>query len=275
MTYASVLVHVQTNPEARRRLSAARALAESFEAVLIGVGVEMVPPLAVGAGAGAVQADWYAAVSASIEDNLKLAESMFWEAAGGLVKGAVWKSGLAFPKEALAAASRSADLMVADRGPKNHKSDYRDAGAAELAVALGRPLLVAPAEAPMLSGKQVLLAWKDTREARRAMADAMPFFKRAEGVLVVEVCRGYEEPDARARVDDVVIALKRHGVAAEACVAAHGGAPAHEILRQASLFNADLIVAGAYGHTRLGEWLFGGVTQDLLEQSERHVLLSH
>ena len=275
MSYASIMVHVQTSPEAQARLRTARALAQSFDAVLIGVGVEMVPPLAIGAGAGAVQADWYAAVSSSIEENLKLADTMFWDAASGLAKGAIWKRGLAFPKEALAATSRSADLVVADRGPKNHKSDYRDAGAAELAVALGRPLLFNPEGAPEFTGKKMLLAWKDSREARRAMSDAMPFFKRAEAVLVAEVCHGYEEADALARVEDVVTALKRHGVAAEGRAVVHSGAPTHEILRQANLFGADLVVAGAYGHTRLGEWLFGGVTQDLLEQKDHYVLLSH
>lgn len=275
MSYTSIMVHVQTSPEAQARLRTARALAQKFDAVLIGVGVEMVPPLAIGAGAGAVQADWYAAVSTSIEENLKLAETMFWEAAAGLARGAVWKRGLAFPKEALAATARSADLVVADRGPKNHKSDYRDAGAAELAVALGRPLLFTPEGAPPLTARKVLLAWKDTREARRAMNDALPFLKGAESVLVAEVCHGYEEQDAAARVEDVVTALKRHGVNAEGKAVPHSGAPTHEILRQASLYDADLIVAGAYGHTRLGEWLFGGVTQDLLEQKDHYVLLSH
>jgi nucleotide-binding universal stress UspA family protein len=275
MSYTSILTHVQTAPEAQARLRCARNLAERFNAVLIGVGVEMVPPLAIGAGAGPVQADWYAAVSASIEENLKVAETMFWQAAEGLAKGALWKRGLAFPREALAAAARSADLIVADRGPHNHKSDYRDAGAAELAVSAGRPVLVPPPEAPTLAGKNVVLAWKDTREARRAMSDAMPFLKGAEHVLVTEVCHHYEEADAQARVDDVALALKRHGVSVEGRAIVHSGAASHEILRQASLFNADLIVAGAYGHTRVGEWLFGGVTQELLEQKDHYVLLSH
>jgi nucleotide-binding universal stress UspA family protein len=275
MSYASILVHVQTSPEAQARLKCARTLAERFDAVLIGVGVEMVPPLAVGAGAGAIQADWYGAVSASIEENLKTGEEMFWEAAKGLARGGVWKRGLAFPKEALAAASRSADLVVGDRGPANHKSDYRDAGAAELAVALGRPLLVVPTGARPLAAKKVVLAWKDTREARRAMSDALPVLEAAEAVLVVEVCHPDDETDAQARVDDVVRGLHRHTVVAEARIALHHGAPSHEILRQATLFGADLIVAGAYGHTRIGEWLFGGVTQELLEQTEHYVLLSH
>lgn len=275
MAYTSIQVHVQTSADAQARLRCARALAETFDATLIGVGVEMVPPLAVGAGAGPVQADWYAAVSASIEDNLKLAESQFWAAADGLAKGGLWKRGLAFPKEALATAARSADLIVADRGPKNHRSDYRDAGAAELTVAAGRPVLVTPPAASPLSGRKVVLAWKDGREARRAMIDAMPFFERAEAVLVAEICHDYEADDAKARVEDVSAALSRHGVAAEPSVIVHGGAPSGEILRQASLYGADLIVAGAYGHTRLGEWLFGGVTQDLLEQTEHYVLFSH
>jgi nucleotide-binding universal stress UspA family protein len=273
MSYTSIQVHVQSSPEARLRLGVARALAERFDAALIGVGVEMVPPMAV--SAGGAQADWYSAVSGSIEDNLTQAEAMFWEATAGLAKGGVWKHGLAFLKEALATASRGADLIVADRGPKNHKSDYRDAGAAELSVAAGRPVLVTPAEAPMLSGKKVVLAWKDAREARRAMMDALPFFKSAEAVLVLEVCDRDEEEDAKSRVEDVAASLRRHGATVEPRAIVHDGSPAEEILRQALAFDSDLIVAGAYGHTRVGEWLFGGVTRDLLEQKGHYVLLSH
>jgi nucleotide-binding universal stress UspA family protein len=273
MSYTSIQVHVQASAEARVRLNVARALADRFDAALIGVGVQMVPPMAV--GTGGAQADWYSAVSGSIEENLKEAEATFWEAAAGLARGGVWKQGLAFPREALAAASRGADLIVADRGPKNHKSDYRDAGAAELCVAAGRPVLVTQPGAPNLSAKKVVLAWTDDREARRAMMDAMPFFKRAEAVLVLEICRADAEEDAKARVDDVALSLQRHGVAVESRAVVHGGAHSEEILRQAAAFDSDLIVAGAYGHSRLGEWLFGGVTQDLLEQRDHFVLLSH
>ena len=104
------------------------------------------------------------------------------------------------------------------------------------------------------------------------VADAMPFFERAEKVLVLEVCGEKDEADAAVRTEAVAQALRRHGVAAAAQVAAHKPADGHEILRQASLFGADLIVAGAYGHSRLGEWAFGhGVTRRTCWPSTRRL----
>jgi nucleotide-binding universal stress UspA family protein len=76
-------------------------------------------------------------------------------------------------------------------------------------------------------------------------------------------------------VDDVAAALKRRGIKAEGKVVQDPHPDGFQILRQASLVDADLIVCGAYGHTRLGEWVFGGVTRDLLSQDDRYLLLSH
>jgi len=129
--------------------------------------------------------------------------------------------------------------------------------------------------APPLVAKQVLLAWKDTREARRAMSDAMPFFEQADRVVVGAVCPDAGTEQALHEVDDVVRALTRRGVNAEARVAQEKHPEGFHILRQADLEGADLIVCGAYGHTRLGEWVFGGVTADLLAQDGAYLLLSH
>jgi len=144
-----------------------------------------------------------------------------------------------------------------------------------LALTCGRPVLSAPPSAPPLQAKHVMLAWKDTREARRAMSDALPFLKQAEAVLVAQVCESVDAPDATIAVDDVVTALKRHGVKAEGKVTCDHPASGAEIVRQAKLFGADLVVLGCYGHTRFGEWMFGGVTRDLLRQDEVYLLLSH
>jgi nucleotide-binding universal stress UspA family protein len=122
----------------------------------------------------------------------------------------------------------------------------------------------------------VVVAWKDTRESRRALADSLPFLKAAEQVTVVEVCGKDELADARIRTADVVKYLQRHGVKATAkAVSAPPDRVSAELNIAAQAIGADLIVAGAYGHTRLGEWMFGGVTYDLLHAPERFVLLSH
>src|SRR5581483_12230786 len=127
-----------------------------------------------------------------------------------------------------------------------------------------------------LSAEAVVLAWKDTREARRALADAMPLLKGAQQVMVVETCGKDDVEDLQAHHASLLAHLTRHGVAARSqIVIAHAGETAGVLQVQARAIGADLIVAGAYGHNRLGEWAFGGVTADLLADPGRFILFSH
>lgn len=273
MSYKAILVHVQNDNASEPRLKCAADLAAQFDAVLIGVGVEMIRTMAW--GDSMVDGQWLTAMREMVDTNLKGAEARLEVVGADLAKGTVWESGLDFPEQTLARTSRAADLIVASLGPDDRNDSYRDASPAELALISGRPVIVALTGASTVPGKRIVWAWKDTREARQAMADAMPFFKRADAVLVLEVCRQDDRPDTKSCTDDVVEALKRHGVAAEAKVVPHTTTDGAEIVRQAKTFAADLIVAGAYGHSRLGEWAFGGVTRELLGQRGCDVLLSH
>jgi nucleotide-binding universal stress UspA family protein len=274
MTYAAILVHVQAADEGRPRLDCAVGLAKMFDATLIGLAAEMIPPLVPAYGFYAVQGGWFEAMRESVEDNLAGARKLFDTASAGLVKPTIFESGIRMPASALTGASRAADLIVTNRIENTLDDSYRNASPAELVVLSGRPVLIAPNKAAGLVGDRVVIAWKDTREARRAMADAMPFFKRAKEVLVLEICGKDAADDARIRTEDVAGALARHGVSATAKVVV-GAASGAQVLQQAKAFDADLVVAGGYGHSRLGEWVFGGVTQDLLDQDEQFVLLSH
>jgi nucleotide-binding universal stress UspA family protein len=275
MTYAAVLTHVQPDAEAAPRLACALQIAERFGAAVIGVGAEMIPPLAFDGGFYSLEADWATAMRESIDERLKLARKSFADAAHALGTKAIWSCGLQLPAPAVAAASRAADIIVAGGTANRHSDPYRDAAPGELALISGRPILVAPSHGPALTGKRIVVAWKDTREARRALSDAMPFLESAEMVHVVAVCPEIDAEQAKIQVDDVADALKRRGVKAEAKVVQDPHPDGFQILRQASLVDADLVVCGAYGHTRLGEWVFGGVTRDLLSQDDRYLLLSH
>jgi nucleotide-binding universal stress UspA family protein len=274
MTYAAVVTQVQCDAEASPRLACAVDTALRFNAALIGVGAEMIPPLAFDNGFYAVEAEWVAAMRQSLADRLELARQSFAQATRELGAKAIWRSGIQMPAPAIAAASRGADLIVA--GGLAHPGDaYCVAPPVELALTSGRPVLIAPSQGDALAAKTILLAWKDSREARRALSDAMPFLVAAERVEVTEICRADEVEDARARVDDVAAGLKRHDVKAACNVTIEASANGFHLLKRAREIGADLIVAGAYGHSRLGEWIFGGVTADLLSQDDIHLLLSH
>ena len=276
MTYAAVMTHVQADPDDTPRLACAIDIARRFDADLIGVAAEMIPPLAFDSGFYSVEADWVTAMRELIEGRLKEARKAFRTATADFgSERATFACGLQLPDPAVAAASRAADLIVAGGAPHKHRDAYRDCAPAELAITSGRPVLVAPPAPKPLSARQVVLAWKDTREARRAMTDAMPFLEAADRVVVLAVCPPSEAEAARQQIDDVARALTRRGVTAEAKLVEHTHPDGFQILRQASLEGADLIVCGAYGHSRLGEWVFGGVTSDLLSQEDVYLLFSH
>lgn len=275
MTVSSIITHVQTDPQAENRLAAAVALAARWKARLIGVGAEMIPPLAFDNGYYSVDAEWVTAMRESIEAQLVKAKAVFTAAAAALPSADLaWVSGIDTPNQAIALASRAAELIVAGGGRREGESPYRDVSAGELALQAGRPVLVAPAGA--LSLDRLVVAWKDSRESRRALADALPLMDQAQAVQILEVCSPDGEADAHIRTDDVVAALQRRGIKAEAKVASLGHHAVSEvIMREAQAFGAGLIVLGCYGHSRLGEWVFGGVTRDLLAQDRVGLLLSH
>jgi nucleotide-binding universal stress UspA family protein len=142
----------------------------------------------------------------------------------------------------------------------------------------GRPILVVPDGVNWLDLRSVLVAWKDTPEARRALADALPILRKARDVTVLAIPEGDDDrPAAIAGVTDVTAWLARHGVTAIARVSegARNETVAGQLEKIAGDVGASLIVAGAYGHSRFRELILGGVTQYLVTQSARCVLLSH
>ncbi|HSV01406.1 MAG TPA: universal stress protein, partial [Roseiarcus sp.] len=134
---------------------------------------------------------------------------------------------------------------------------------------------LAPARATGLKLTRALVCCKDSREARRAVADALPMLKASRAVDVVELVGRHEIERAQARVADVGEWLHRHGVEANCFTIPLAGVESVHLAAIAQDLEADLVVAGAFGHSRLREWAFGGVTQDLLTRGERCTLVSH
>jgi nucleotide-binding universal stress UspA family protein len=188
-----------------------------------------------------------------------------------------WRCSQDYPGEYIAREARAADLVIISRQrPEFDPYVFPDPG--EVLLRVGRPVLAVPPGVSSLSGRRVVVAWKDTREARRAIQDALPFLHRADEVLIAEVCESSDDiAPARARLRDVAKYLASHRIAAAIAerVRPVDVTAADSLLRLVRDESADLIVAGAYGHTRLGEWVFGGMTQALLTGSPVCCLLSH
>ena len=141
---------------------------------------------------------------------------------------------------------------------------------------MGRPTLVVPEEMSSLRADHIVIGWKDTREARRAVWDALPFLQQATRVTIVEACGPADEKTALERLDDVARYLSHHRIqGGPKVILEQEGSGAKQLIQIAQEERADLLVTGAYGHSRLGEWIFGGTTRELLAASPICCLMSH
>jgi nucleotide-binding universal stress UspA family protein len=176
----------------------------------------------------------------------------------------------------LAREARCADLLVTSVDRNNSVFDAsRHVEMGDLVMRIGRPVLVVPKSTAKLTLERILIGWKDTRETRRAVVDALPLLKKANFVGVAEIAIESEMVEARQHLGDVVEWLKRHGVAANAIASPSTRDDSRRLGELAQEQKADLIVAGAYGHNRVREWMLGGVTRDLLLRPDRCSLVSH
>ena len=174
------------------------------------------------------------------------------------------------PREA-----RSADLVVIGR-KKELGDAYNSLDPGGTILKIGCPVLVVPDGVNSLRIEHIVIGWKDTREARRAIQDSLPLLHEATRVTIAEICGPGEEETAQEHIDDVARYLTRHRINGGPRVILHQeGSSAAQLVRLAQDEKADLLVTGAYGHTRLGEWVFGGMTRELLATSPICCLMSH
>ncbi|PPQ18464.1 universal stress protein UspA [Bradyrhizobium sp. AC87j1] len=277
MTYATVMVSLALDQPNQARLQVAGELAERYEATLVGVAAaRFAPPLYFTDGAEAQRL--IDQEEASVKRCLGDLEAEFRAATrtrGGRVE---WRCATDFPTRFVLAQARCADIIVSGGQSPAFSDAFSLASPRDLVMQVGRPLLVVPDRINWLDLRNVLVAWKDTPEARRAVADALPMLRKARDVTIATIP---EHDDDRsvvmAGVTDVAAWLARHGVTATArvCEGDRNETAAAQLEKVAGDVDAGLIVAGAYGHSRFRELILGGVTQYLVTQTARSVLLSH
>jgi nucleotide-binding universal stress UspA family protein len=267
--YSAIMVHVDLAAAASHRVGLARSLSGRFGGRLIGVAAE--ESLTQYDASNPV----YVSSSVAEEERLRVstdlakAEGCF-RASAGPGENVEWRSAEVNATRHLLTHARAADLVIVGRQADEDEIDWRlGVSPGDIVMGLGRPMLLVPPNVRDLEAQSVVVAWKDTREARRAVIDALPFLQRARGVFVVTVGPGSHG------AEDVAGYLQQQGATS---------ARALHVMRSASVFahlleiadseGADLIVAGAYGHSRIREWALGGVTQEILETSPACCLLS-
>jgi nucleotide-binding universal stress UspA family protein len=277
MTYATVMVSLALDQPNEARLEAAGQIAERFDAGIIGITAsQFAPPLYFTSGEQAQSL--IDQEQASINKRIAELEAQFREATKNRAGHVEWRSAIDFPARYIAQQARCADIIVS-AGDRGLISDpLALASPKDLVMQAGRPLLVVPDTFGWLDLRSVLVAWKDTPEARRAVVDSLPLLRKAKDVIIAEIPEhDGGGPAAISRVRDVVGWLSRHGVTASQLV------PDVDENRDVTVqldgiaedVGAAVIVAGAYGHSRFRELILGGMTQHLITQSARCVLLSH
>jgi nucleotide-binding universal stress UspA family protein len=275
MNYATVMVGLALDRSNDARLEIARETAERFDAHVIGIAAaQYSPPPYFTSG---VQAQRLLDEGrAEIRNRIAALEAQFRKALQSRVDRLEWRCAEDFPARYIVQEARAADIVIVGQDGGGALGDpFEQASPSDLVMQLGRPLLVVPDAGTWLDLRSVLVAWKDTTEARRAISDALPLLRKASDVTVAELIDDEtRRPSAQARLDDVVAWLSRHGATARAQVANDHGHTATQLETIAADVGAGLIVAGAYGHSRFREWVLGGVTRKLVNPSSRCSLLS-
>ena len=276
MDYKTILVHLDRSARRSERLELAFTLADRYDAHLVGLFA-----LSTARMPSYVRADTSTILIAA-QDRYRAeaageAEAAF-RAAMARHQGvkAEWRSSNADALGAARLNARYSDLVIAGQRERDADAGLAPEFVDELVLSAGRPVLFVPYGGRFSdTGKRALVAWNASAEAARAVADALPLLARAESVDVVVFETGRvgdhgEEPGA-----DAALYLARHGV--RATVSKYGSPDVDigsQILSRAADTGADLIVMGAYGHSRMRELILGGATRTILESMTAPVLMS-
>ena len=275
MALKDLLVHVVNEADSGVAVDAALALAEQHDAHLVGLGISA--PLDI---PGYAEAHLPEAMLEILQDRetkrLANAKQLFESKArhAGRSDRVEWRVDVGVPFQTLGLHARYADLSIVPQN-KPEGQDYRFAELAEdLLVSSGRPVLVIPTGGAKKGiGRSVIVAWNGSREAARALADAMPMLERAKSV---EIFTAGKEDIGDLPGADIAAHLAHHkiNVKVHQSVAA-GISVGDALLNRASDSGADLIVMGGYGRSRFREFILGGVTRHILEHLTVPALMSH
>jgi nucleotide-binding universal stress UspA family protein len=277
MTYATIMVSLASDQSNDRCLAVAGEMVERFDARVVGIAAaEFSPPLYFTSGE---QADKLIEQGRNaIKTRLSELESEFRKVMNRGTKHVEWRSNMEMPIRFVSREARAADIIVIGQSRDSVFTDpFARVNPSDLVMQAGRPLLVVPEEAGWLDLRSVLVAWKDTSEARRAIVDSLPLLRKAKEVTIAEIVEdGGSHEAALNPTHDVAMWLVHHDIAASTLVPEESSSwdTAAALDRIASSVGAGVIVAGAYGHSRWREWVLGGVTQHLAAESMRCVLLS-
>ena len=275
MSYKTILVHLDGDARNTQTLRMASDLAGRFDAHLAAVYALEQPLFAAAMDPGAA-----AALTFQVE-----LDSQMQAKAREMVKAAERQSGRMIEWRAVSGNTvnnvimhaRHADLLVMTQEDRSQKLGIDPSFVASVVVGAGRPVLMVPYAGEFEAcGASVLVAWSGTRESARAVADALPLMKKAREITVVSFNPKGDSGWGDLPGADIGLWLTRHGMKVNVRQQKSEEVDVgNQILSLASDLGSDLIVMGAYGHSRTFEFVLGGVTRTLFESMTVPVLMSH
>lgn len=282
MALKDILVHLDTTARNATRLEAAARIAARHDAHLTGMHVIDIPSVNYFYGAAmpfvpANPEEIVDRIRAEARQEAEPLEAAFRDCLNRNGLQGEWRIVEGNPPAMVALHARYADLCIVGQ-PNPYEPQDADAVTVTTVMTSGRPVLAIPfaGDFPVI-GERVLVAWNASREAARALNDALPLLTGAKQVTVLAInpqrgVGGHGDVPAA----DIALHLARHGLKAEAAhTVAKDISDGEALLSYAADIGADLIIAGAYGHSRARELVFGGVTRTLIAEMTAPVLLSH
>jgi nucleotide-binding universal stress UspA family protein len=272
---ADVVVQLTGSEEDRNRLAVASDIGAGFGAHVIGVHLHLLPDILeiTDPAQSATIRSLLDASEQKADHDFKALEQQFVT----LDVSAELRRCHGFPADAgrtLAGLARGADLFIGTRPYGDPEGQHLIEE--EVLFGGGRAcLFLPPGGSPHRRFDTIVVAWEDSRETTRAVAEAMPFLRAAKQVRVVHVDSPFQEPgDQDLGLTLAVRHLKRHGVAAESSTVPFVNSTGECIEAYAHQHGADLLVMGAYGHMRVVELVFGGATRYILRHATLPVLMA-
>jgi nucleotide-binding universal stress UspA family protein len=271
MELRTILVDMDVDIYSTELLQAAIHLAERFDARITAVAAASVEMNFVTPEGMLVAADLYQTERHELEQRLAGLEADFRRSVPEQLRGNCLTM-LDSPTSVVINAARRADLILTQT---TKRGSLRNLDIGDVLLATGRPVLMVGKGRTAVRGETILVAWKEGREARRAIVDALPLLERAASVVVVTIHEGGDRIAEKNALEDVGAWLKTHGINAQTGIHPPRGNYSDTLAVLARDAGADLVVAGAYGHGRMREWILGGATRDLLAAPDLNRFMSN
>jgi nucleotide-binding universal stress UspA family protein len=274
MDYKTVMVGLALDRPNDACLRVAGDIAERFGARIIGVAASDIrPPMYFADGDFAQKL--LDEEATAIQRRLSELETEFRGSVEKRATSVEWRFARSLPVPYMLQQARAVDILVIGARPETLVDPSAAPDPSDLVMQAGRPLIVVPPTVEWLDLRSVLVAWKDVREARRAIFDALPLLAAAKEVTIVEIPeQDGHRVDALSHVADVAAWLRGHGITANTSVPEKAGSVTGQLENIAANVGAGAVIAGAYGHSRFREWVLSGVTRHLATESRRCAFLS-